>query len=181
MEDPIDQASSVSLQYTWAINNDAQINPGDTVTVTVPEGFRIGNDLGGQLVTTDVYSVGDWKLTKETRQLQLTFNENASTLLDVTGTVQINTRFELDNVGVSNPVEFRFPISGGVEKTIRVKFKPENVTNPIEKRGEPNRSLNPEKITWTIDVNKTLEHVADGTVTDSLPEGLSYLDGSLKV
>ncbi|WP_040952759.1 collagen binding domain-containing protein [Gorillibacterium massiliense] len=171
--EPIGQTSDVSLFYNWSIDDSVGINDGDYIEVAVPDGFRIGNDAHGDLVN-DGDSVGIWTLTKNTRMLRLTFNEFAKTALQVHGTVQIDTRFELATIQRTNPVSFIFPISGAATKTFTIKFAPNNVSKAVEKfPGQPNKTMNADKIKWTVDINKTLATVSNGTVTDTFDAKLN--------
>ncbi|RCX15463.1 LPXTG-motif cell wall-anchored protein [Anaerobacterium chartisolvens] len=181
LDEPIDQDTDVSLFYTWKIEDTTIFSEGDYLETTVPAGFRIANDVSGDLERVDDTPVGTWELSKDTRLLRLTFNNDAANLLNVEGTVTLNTRFELETVPQNNPVVFRFPISNGVEKVIQIKFSPNGVSSQVEKSGTPNKGVNPDRIEWIVDVNKNLKNVYGAVLQDTLDEGISLDTGSIQI
>jgi len=177
--EPIAQNSTVSLFYTWEIYDSATVNAGDYIETTVPSGFLMANDSSGNLLLLDGSSLGTWSLTATTRKLRLTFNDYPTQLLNVHGTVQLNTSFELSAVSTTDPVVFTFPLSGGASTTINVKFSPSGVSSPVAKSGVANKAVNPDSITWTVDVNKPLNNVDNAVVNDVTGSGLSFDPNSL--
>ncbi len=169
--------SVVSLFYNWEISDSATINAGDYAQITVPAGFT-GNSLTGRpLVDAGGETVGHFDFDKNTRTLKLTFE--GTDLLGIKGTVQLDTFFNFSSIGNNNPAGIDFAVTGSAIKYI--KFQPKGVTSYIEKKGSPNKAVNADKITWSIDVNKKLEHLYDTKITDAIPEGLIFDASSVAV
>ncbi len=180
-EIPIVQDSNVSLFYSWSIANSTPINDGDYIEIDVPLGFRIVNDVEGDLLFASNPAVGKFKLTKDTRKLRLTFNDTVTTLLNVSADVQLNTKFELSTLNKDNPVVFTFPLYGTASKTIPLKFIPAGNLSSVSKYGVSDKSVNATKINWVIDINKNLNPVSTAIVEDTYAEGLTLDNGSIKV
>lgn len=61
----------------------------------------------------------------------------------------------------------------GESPVVTVRFTPK-VASTIEKNGSLDRARNPDKATWTVDVNKELDKVVDAKVAESWPEGIIF-------
>lgn len=181
--EPIEQEEDVSISYSWEIDNAVTINDGDYIEVEVPEGLRIANNVSGDLDFDGNDPLGTFFLDKDTRLLRLTFNNEVTEngYLNVSAKVQLNTRFELDTLSSENPVSITFPLIGVADKTIKLKFKPAGVSSSIEKHGAPNKGINPTKIDWVVDVNKTLSEQNNIIVEDIFEAGLEYDSNSLVI
>lgn len=132
-----DQEGLVELFFVWEIDDNAEIVVGDFLEILIPEGFFIANNLQGDLVT-QVEPIGIFTLNRDTRILRLEItNPEAQDLLEIRGTVQIRTEFQLERVPVTNPVEFVFRIGEEAEKTFLLTFAPQGEVPPVAKRGKP--------------------------------------------
>lgn len=179
-EYPIEQGSKVSLFYNWEIENGQGVKAGDYTEVQIPEAFSIFNPVEGDLILGDGQSVGRFYLSMDGK-LKLVYNEYAENHSDVLGTVQFNSEFNKQVIKGTNPVEIRFNIYENKYHEITVKFKPNNVSGPVEKSGEANKKVNADKITWTIDVNKSLNKLDNAVVEDTIGDGLSFDKDSVEV
>ncbi|WP_052092205.1 collagen binding domain-containing protein [Paenibacillus sp. FSL H7-0357] len=164
-----DVNSTVSLDYTWSLPNGHGYVAGDTFTFLLPEQFQLFNDIGGALVSDDG-EVGSFTVSQSTHQVVMTFNSYIESHDNVQGTLRVNTKFDKQKIPGSGVEEILFPVNGGTQKVI-VHFKPE-IGSTIDKHGSSS-GYNATSIQWTVDVNKKLEHVANATVTDPIPAGLS--------
>ncbi|WP_411167570.1 collagen binding domain-containing protein [Clostridium sp. MB05] len=179
-EYPMDQGAKVSLFYNWEIGNGEEVKSGDYTEIQVPKVFSIYNTVEGDLYIGDGESVGKFYLSMDGK-LRLVFNDYANTHSNVKGTVQFNSEFNKEVIKGENPVKITFPISNKEEKTIVIRFKPENIASSVEKSGIANKPVNSDKIAWTIDVNKTLAKVDNALIEDIFDESLSFEEASLKV
>lgn len=179
-EYPIEQGSKVSLFYTWKLENSQEINVGDYTEVQVPIAFSIFNAVEGDLVLQDGDSVGKFYLGMDGK-LKLVYNEYAKNHSDVEGTVKFNSEFNRSVIKGENPVKIIFPISEKNSQEIVIKFRPNNVSGPVAKKGMANKAVNADSIQWTIDVNKSLSKVDNATVEDILDKGLNLDKASIKV
>lgn len=177
----VGQTDSATLIYHWEVDNFADIANGDYIETTIPQGFRLANDVSGSLLLSDGGSVGEFHLDRNTRILRLTFNDFVETMLDVSGKVQINTRFDLTEISSTNPVVFTFPLSEEVSKVFTVQFKPTTTVSDLIKSGVANKAINADVITWTIDVNRNLKSYESFILSDTYPSSLNYVSDSLKI
>ena len=85
-----------------------------------------------------------------------------------------------------------YPADGYNNKTILkdgetvkddAEFKIDKITRGslIEKSGWADKDINPEKITWQIDVNKAEQNLTNVSIEDSIPAGLSLKDSTMRV
>ncbi|MBV1709606.1 MAG: hypothetical protein KMY54_07085 [Erysipelothrix sp.] len=177
----IGQTDSATIIYHWEVDNFAEINNGDYIETTIPQGFRLANDISGSLLLSDGDSVGEFFLDRTTRILRLTFNDFVETMLDVSGKVVINTRFDLTEITTSNPVVFTFPLNEELTKTFEIQFTPTTTVSDLIKSGVANKAINADVITWTIDANRNLKSYESFILSDTYPSDLDYVSNSLRI
>jgi len=177
----IGQTDVATIIYHWNVDNFAEIANGDYIETTVPQGFRLANDISGSLLLNDGESVGEFFLDRNTRILRLTFNDFVETMLDVSGKVQINTRFDLTEITTTNPVVFTFPLNEEITKVFTVQFKPSASVSDLVKSGVANKAINADVITWTIDANRNLKSYESFVLSDIYPSDLDYVSDSLRI
>ena len=177
----IGQTDNATIIYHWEVDNFAEINNGDYIETTIPQGFRLANDISGSLLLSDGDSVGEFFLDRTTRILRLTFNDFVETMLDVSGKVQINTRFDLTEITTSNPVIFTFPLNEEITKTFEIQFTPTTKVSDLVKSGVANKAINADVITWTIDANRNLKSYESFILSDTYPSDLDYVSDSLRI
>jgi LPXTG-motif cell wall-anchored protein len=164
-----EQGSDVTLNYTWAIPNGHSYHDQDTYTFTVPNAFKLFNDITNSGLLFDGNPVGTFSVDKDTNVVVMTFNSFIEQYDDVQGTLTFNSKFDTAHIIGSTEQQISFPINSGIY-TATVYFKP-NVSSTIEKKGSPS-SFNAKKIDWTVDINKALDTVQNAVVTDPTPVGL---------
>ena len=174
----IDPNRIIKLNYTWEIpkvdGTNIEVNEGDYTKIIIPDDFNIGeSDLTGFL---DNYGI--WYLNYETRELKLTFNAIVGQESEVSGHVKLELGLNIETVRVDVPYEIIIPISGGTIKK-EIKFKPKEGLD-ITKEGSQNTE-DKKRITWKVDINKSLKELANGSVVDILDSRLGYIDGSMEI
>lgn len=177
----IGQTDSATIIYHWEVDNFAEIANGDYIETTIPQGFRLANDISGSLLLSDGDSVGEFFLDRSTRILRLTFNDFVETMLDVSGKVVINTRFDLTEITTSNPVIFTFPLNEEITKTFEIQFTPSTTVSDLIKSGVANKAINADVITWTIDANRNLKSYESFTLSDTYPSDIDFVSNSLRI
>ncbi|MEF9953381.1 MAG: collagen binding domain-containing protein, partial [Clostridium sp.] len=177
---PLQQGSSVTLNYEWKIPNGVDAKSGDYTIVQVPKAFSIFNPVQGNLVVNGTSTAGTFSLNMN-GQLKLVFNNYVETHENISGTVSFKSEFNTKVIKGENPVKIVFPISDSKSVGLTIKFKPENVSGPIDKKGTPNQSINPTSINWQVDVNKELNMINNGVISDTLGDGLTLNKSSIKV
>ncbi|WP_458122245.1 collagen binding domain-containing protein [Paenibacillus sp. Z6-24] len=176
-----DQGSGVQLDFNWALKNGHNYGNGATFTFDLlpADKFVLFNDITGDLVINGDENVGTFTVSKSTNKITMNFNEFISQYDEVHGTLQLNSKFDKQKITGSTEQAFVFPISTG-EQQFNVKFKP-IVNSTITKKGTPDKKLNAQNISWSIDFNKKLDTVNNANLTDELPQGLTFNPASVVV
>ncbi|AFS77374.1 putative collagen adhesion protein [Gottschalkia acidurici 9a] len=179
-DEPLDQNVEVKISYIWELSDQEKVNDGDYTEVKLPDIFEIYNEVNGRLSVSGGESAGTYKLSKD-GTLRLTFNDYADNLYGVEGYVNFETSFDRGNLKGENPKVIKFPINESQTTGITIKFKPNNVSGPVQKSGVPNKTVNANEITWTIDVNKSLNGVKNALIEDTFDTGMSFKTGSMRI
>ena len=192
---PVPQNTDVRLTYDWEISNTvtpdivSSIHNGSFFTVDIPDNIKVPTANAGFEIFDEVNStkIVDGKLyldgTKPGQEMKIEFlGDIPSGYSSITGSAGFETKFEFKTVPTENPVKLSFPIAASASNTIEVKFGPDpsKIGNGADKSGKADK-YNPDKITWTLNVNKTLDTVENAKVEDTFGAGYSYVNGSLKV
>ena len=192
---PVPQNTDVRLTYDWEISGSIinTIENGSYFTVDIPDGIKVVNTPNGidrwiKDGDTDVVQINMALLEGTPSELKIKFydripknDDGSQKYTTITGSAGFETKFEFKSVPTTNPVVLSFPIKDDFSYTIPVKFSPSGVSSGASKSGVPNKAYNSDKITWTLDVNKTLDYMDSAGITDEFGTGLSYVPGSLKV
>ncbi|MEG2893717.1 MAG: collagen binding domain-containing protein, partial [Clostridium sp.] len=179
-EYPLEQGSKVSLSYKWSIDNNNRPKSGDYTEVQVPKAFSIFNSVEGDLVVEGGNTAGRFYLDLDGK-LKLVYNDYVETHKNISGTVSFRSEFNKYVIKGENPVKVIIPISETKSSELVIKFKPNNILNLVEKKGMPDKSVNPNKINWTIDFNKGLNYIKEGILTDKIGEGQELDINSLEI
>ncbi|MBM7615752.1 collagen binding domain-containing protein [Alkaliphilus hydrothermalis] len=178
---PLKQNETIKLSYTWSILDTDHVAEGDTISVAVPTILDLGEDnISGTLLGDDgMTSFGTWDLNVSTSQLSLSLSSVPASLSNVRGTVEFTLNFRAHEEIVEVPYEIRIPLSGGLEKTYTVSFEiPGGVS--LDKTGAQS-GMDPNTITWQVDINKNLLTVSTPVITDEIDPLLDYVDGSIEI
>src|SRR5690625_3731224 len=115
--------------------------------------------------------------TDGTVSLEFTdFVKNGS---NVKGWVKVFAKLDQDKVENDGGKVKISPIDD--EGSITLPIDQSQIEKTTEKQGEPNRSYNADEIEWTVTINKNALFLEEATVTDLLPEGTEYIEGSLAI
>nr|WP_232243286.1 collagen binding domain-containing protein [Paenibacillus sp. GSMTC-2017] len=168
------------LDYEFEIPDGHNYTSGDTYIFTLPDALVLHSDIKNKPLESapGEPSIGTLQADKNSRQVTLTFNEQIKEGAGAKGTLHFWTYFTQASVKNQTEVLINF----GIGEDLKIKLKPTSTnSNPMTKSGSTDKSKNPTKITWTIDVNKDLKQITNATLSDKMPDGLAYIDNSLKV
>lgn len=141
------------------------IKAGDFYTFTLPDTFKILNQLNGSLS-----EYGSFVINPD-RTVQMTFNDEVEKKGDIKGVITFDAR--LDESKITQPGEYEVltPINGGGKFTLNVD--PINKETGISKKvyaiEARNDGKNPKSITWEVQINKAYEKLENVVITDVLP------------
>ncbi|WP_270166339.1 SpaA isopeptide-forming pilin-related protein [Paenibacillus sp. SYP-B4298] len=163
----------VSVSYTWALENGHGYKAGDTFVFQLPDAFELYNEFDGPLNQYGTFAVTmDGTVT-------FTFNALVEQRSDISGTFKAETKFSEHTIVGSTRQEIVFPIKDDL-KRIPIQFQSASGSE-LDKRGVPNKPLNPTQIHWSIEMNKAEREIEDPVLSDELPAGLQLDETSVQV
>ncbi|WP_285108976.1 collagen binding domain-containing protein [Paenibacillus sp. UMB4589-SE434] len=166
--------SRVQIDFTWGLPAGHTYGSGSTFTFQLPDKFNVDRILTGNL--TGDY--GTYVVTPE-GQVTLTFNEEIQDGQELKGDFFVWRQFNKDKFSGSSeqPITFVFQ---GDSTIIPVHFNT-NISSLMDKRGNPNKGMNPSEINWEVDINKGEQKIEQAVFADKLPIGLNIDLNSVKV
>ncbi|QQK78096.1 Cna B-type domain-containing protein [Salicibibacter cibarius] len=177
-ENLLDPAEEFWLGLSWNLENDHNYVDGDTETFELPNGIAIADEITGELENAAGQVVATYTIGTD-KQVDLTFTDFVETHSNVEGWLEIISTLDAENVEIDDGDAIIEPI--GEEGEIRIPIDLGEREKTIEKEGTPNSSYNADEITWEVIINKDQVSLDNATVTDVLPEGTEYQEGSLNV
>jgi uncharacterized surface anchored protein len=168
---------AVHLIYDWELPNGHGYKAGDTFTFHLPPQFAIYNDIAGNLLDGEGQLVGTFTVDMA-GQVVMTFTDYVETHSNISGQLQVKTEFRTEVIQGSTEIVIKIPVTSG-EQIIIVHLEPP-VSSPLDKSGEYVDG-SPERIDWSIELNKKLEYVKQAKVSDTIPAGLQLLPDTIQV
>ena len=164
---PID--AEVQIDYTWSIPEDIlPLKSGDYFDFKLPDGVTI------EQATSSLGDYGTYTINAD-GTVRFVFNEKVETYHDIKGTFHYDAHFDKTivpgEVVVDTPTEENFPPS---EIHVRPTYD-----QAIDKSGHFDKTPNPSKVIWEININRPLNTMENATLTDPMPEGTTY--GSVEI
>ena len=159
---PID--AEVQIDYTWSIPEDIlPLKSGDYFDFKLPDGVTI------EQATSSLGDYGTYTINAD-GTVRFVFNEKVETYHDIKGTFHYDAHFDKTivpgEVVVDTPTEENFPPS---EIHVRPTYD-----QAIDKSGHFDKTPNPSKVIWEININRPLNTMENATLTDPMPEGTTY-------
>ncbi|WP_183187493.1 LPXTG cell wall anchor domain-containing protein [Brevibacillus panacihumi] len=164
----------VKVYYTWKLPAGHGYVDGDYFTFSLPDEFGTNRELEGNLEgESGIY--GTFLVTPEGK-VTFTFDSNIEDE-EVTGNFWVWREFDEEKLNGSTrqPIEFDFP-----NEIINVHFKSKS-DEEMDKRGTPDRGMNPSVVDWEVDFNKGEKNISNASLEDTIPEGLELVPGSIRV
>lgn len=166
------------LNLDWDLADDHHYKAGDTETFDLPNGIKIVENIEVELLDSTGQLVANAVVTPD-KKVELTFTNYVETHSDVSGWMQFISTLDEEEVEVEDEEAILEPIED--EGEIRIPLNRENTGKTIEKTATPNKGYNADEINWEVVINKNKTSLKGTKVTDALPEGTVYQEGSLKV
>ncbi|WP_062106331.1 Cna B-type domain-containing protein [Bacillus niameyensis] len=174
----LDPKDEFYLKLDWHLKNGHNYKTGDIEIFSLPKGIKIIEEMTGELEDPSGEVVATYKITTD-KKVELTFTNFVETHSNVNGWLQIISKLDEENVEVEDGEAIIDPI--GEEGNIRIPIEQGNKEKTIEKKGTPNKGYNADEIRWEVIINKLKTSLTNAKVTDTLPAGTEYKEGSLKV
>ena len=160
---PID--AQVHVSYTWSIPEAVleKMQAGDYFDFKLPDGVEI-KPCSGKLGEYGTYTVN------ADGTVHFEFNDKVATDHDIHGTFDYDAKFDKTvvpgDVVIKTPTEENFP-------ELPIHIRPD-YDQAIDKAGHLDKSPNPDKVIWELDINRPLNTMTDATVTDPMPSGTKF-------
>lgn len=167
------------VKHEWSLVNNHNYQPGDTETIELPKEIYVPEELEGELKDEATQEVIAYYKVNKDGTVTLEFTDFVKKASDVTGWFEIFGKLDLDEVENDGGKVKISPIDG--EGGITLPIDQSQIEKTTEKQGQPNRSYNADEIEWTVTINKNALFLEEAKVTDLLPEGTEYIEGSLAI
>ncbi len=172
----------VQLDYLWDTGA-LTVNPGDWSEINVPDAFKLPDGISWtdkDIVLSDNSVVGTYSLVNNVLRFDFDDRITSAGSGATNGYVGFGLVFNLEKFTTDIVEEIEF--NDKTEKKITVITKPESTISQIDKDGEADADKDAKEIKWTIDVaNPSTTPLTDSKVTDTIPTGLEYKNGSIVV
>ncbi|MGZ9587343.1 SpaA isopeptide-forming pilin-related protein [Paenibacillus marinisediminis] len=154
-----DQNEKVTINFTWKLPAGHTYHAGDTFMFELPDQFQIYVEQNDELDG----GVGTYHVTPE-GLVTFTFNEEINDGDELDGYFYVWRYFDKDNMSGSTQQKIPFNFAGN-QVTIPVHFKSTDTTE-MNKSGVKNKPTNPNKIDWSVDINKGEKSIKNAVFKD---------------
>lgn len=157
-----------------------QLPPEFASAVGISSSLKVENQIeyGGDQTASTVEAINAKVI--EGNILQLTFKKPVEIEKGLQGSIGISLGLDKSKIGNQNPTEIKFNIPGETTNTINIPLYFE-VEKPTLQKASMGYDATTKEITWKITVNKEKAIVNNAVVSDNIPNGLTYVPGSLTV
>lgn len=171
----IELGQKLNIEYGYKLDAGHAYQAGDTFEFQLPPELVMYAAIpDGKLKDGDDGEVGTF-VASTNGKVTMTFNESIVDS-EVVGSLSFWTYFSKASVNNKTEVPIQFNIGDGF--TLHIK---PNVSLSTTKDGKTDKAINAQNITWTIEVNKALKKVTNAKISDIIPTGLAFTDGTLKL
>lgn len=170
---------AIKITMNWHLVDGHDYKDGDTFTFYLPEQILISGSRSGSLADplTGI-NYGAYTVSSD-GEVVFTFNENIELNSQVGGNFTLES-FLREDLSGSVEQELVLDVPGEADPSQEVTIIPTK-GKQLSKSGVLDKPKDPTKVTWTIDVNKTMDLSGPITVSDVVPVGLELIAGSIKV
>ncbi|WP_201733976.1 collagen binding domain-containing protein, partial [Carnobacterium maltaromaticum] len=91
---------------------------------------------------------------------------------DIFGNFNFEGELDPNNITGTGPNHIETPFVDN-QPGIDITVKPD-VTSSVDKKGAFDKIPNPNKVTWNVDINKALDEITNASLTEAIPDGLTF-------
>ena len=165
------------LELEWFLENGHNYTARDKEIFDLPNAIKIMEEMSGELKDETGLVVATYIISTD-KKVELTFTDYVETHSNVKGWLEMISTLDEENVEVEDGEVIITPI--GEEGEIRIPIDAGSKEKTIEKKGTPNKGYNADEIRWEVIINKNKTSLTNAKVSDLLPAGTEYKEGSLK-
>ncbi|MGM0168333.1 hypothetical protein IGI39_004088 [Enterococcus sp. AZ135] len=190
IDPPVGPNTNVRIYYTWSIPEDvrSQINPGDYFDFELPPELIPKNPVSGDLKNDEGEVYATYTVDKDGK-IRFTFTDEVQNQSEINGRFFFDTIFNKEHIDGPGDITIHYPVEDDLPP-VDVEIHPDTEKS-IDKTGHFDRTPNPSSVEWTVDMNQSMKHLSDATITEKWPDGINYksvevmelvmnLDGTVK-
>jgi LPXTG-motif cell wall-anchored protein/uncharacterized repeat protein (TIGR01451 family) len=172
-------ANGQLIHWTVTINNNNLDIKNAQIIDTIPKGLELDTSTIMLVNKSDNTELTGGGYTNVGQVLTYNFNQDIKESYKLTYTTKVidPDAYNSNNKEFTNIAEFK---GDGVPNDTKVGIGVGIETNVISKAGKGYNTTNHE-ITWEITVNKNKIDINNAVISDDIPEGLVYVDGSFEI
>ena len=176
----ITDPSSLHIDFAIPETVRTQLQIGDYYEVPLPEGLNVPSLIEDQnlLDPTDPSIIwGKYSINPTTKKIRIVLTDTSGGTSGTfepfqTGTIDFSTRFDQQVITRPGSNQIIFPSEYNLPP-LTLMIRP-NTSTSVSKAGNFDKQVNPEKIIWSVDVNKDLSSLTSPTLTEAFPANTSY-------
>ncbi|MGM0238797.1 SpaA isopeptide-forming pilin-related protein [Enterococcus sp. AZ103] len=175
----ISQPNSLKINFAVPETVRTQLQIGDYYEFPLPDGLTVENFIEEPLVDPDNPSLtlGKYTIDPVTKMIRITLTDTTGGTTGTfeplqSGEINVATKFDrqvITQPGINQlifPTEYQLP-------PMSIMIQPETATS-VSKAGNFDKQINPEKIIWSVDVNKDLSTLTDPVVNETFPTDTTF-------
>lgn len=178
-ENPLGINDEFRVKIDWNLANNHNYEPGEHEVIQLPKEVYIPMLLEGELRGEASGDVIANYIVNTDGTVELIFTDFIKNYSNVQGWIEVFAKLDQDNVEEEDGKIKISPIDDEGELTIPIDRL--QIGKTTEKQGEPNKDYNADEIEWTVTINKNAIFLENAVVTDFLPTGTEYVNGSLEI
>ncbi|GCF95611.1 hypothetical protein NRIC_35020 [Enterococcus florum] len=176
----INQSSSVTVNFSLPETVRTQVQIGDYYDIPLPDALTIPNSIGPNPLVdpNDPDKIwGQYTIDKEGKKIHIVLTDTDGGQTGEfdplqTGMITFETQFDQRVINTPGRNQIIYPSVYNLPPQ-EITIKPETSTS-VSKAGNFDKQKNPEKIIWSVDVNKDLSSLDAPTLTENFPAGTTY-------
>lgn len=176
----ITDPSSLHIDFAIPETVRTQLQIGDYYEVPLPEGLNVPSLIEDQNLVdpTDPSIIwGKYSINPTTKKIRIVLTDTSGGTSGTfepfqTGTIDFSTRFDQQVITRPGSNQIIFPSEYNLPP-LTLMIRP-NTSTSVSKAGNFDKQVNPEKIIWSVDVNKDLSSLTSPTLTEAFPANTSY-------
>lgn len=169
---PVTPETDVAVSYKWEIPGDVrkQIQEGDFFEFQLPDELKPTGKMTGELTNgTDTYAT---YTIDANGKVTFVFTDEIQNQSDIKGGFEFGAHFDKEHIDGPGDIQIDFPIEDELP-SIDVQIRP-NTEQSIDKDGHFDRTPNPTKVIWNVDINQAMKELEDPKVTEQWPDGTEF-------
>src|SRR5690625_1207415 len=178
-DNPLGINDEFKVKVNWELVDGHNYKPEDYEIIQLPKEVYIPTELEGELKDENSGDIIANYVVNTDGTVTLRFTEFIENYSQVNGWIEVFAKLDPHNVEDDGGNVTISPIED--EGGISLPLDRKQIEKTMKKQGEPNRSYNADEIEWTVTINKNALFLEDAKLTDLLPEGTKYVDGSVKI